>query len=201
MYMLICIALCERRGHGFIICIYTLLMPPAKFLPPLPVCNWVVQTDTCPVLTFSVNGVRVPVGWTVTPDRAKRRSNAARIVNYRNLLAVLQPSHQDLLRTRVKTCVRASVRGNNVQWCDSFGVLRRQLSAKMCVCAWGLCKMSAGEGKVHWEFRVNVFLFHSPCSIHPEFAWQQVAKGPQVDVSESVTHIPSAGHGGETRRL
>ncbi len=92
-------------------------------VPPLPVCNWPQLTDTCPVLTYSISGARVPGGPTVTPDRAKWQSNAAHSAN---LLAALQLSHREPLRKHVCPCVSS---GDDVCWCYSFWGVRKRLSA------------------------------------------------------------------------
>lgn len=59
--------------------------------------------------------------------------------------------------------------------------------------------MSGGEGKVHWEFMVNVSPPRSPCSIHPAHAWQQVLPGCKETPTQCIwiSHtcpVSSAGH-------
>ena len=188
------------------------LVPSASYFHPLPVCNWPWLTDTCPVLTYSISGARVPLRQTVTPDGAKWQSNAAHRANHWNLLAHLQLSRLEPLK---KWCVCA--KRNDVQRCDSFGWMRKQLGVKMsqsacvCVCACqGWCEMSAGECKVHWEFMVNVALSRTPPPSHPSrahltsaFCLAAMRWGTRLDVSESVTLVLShlrRGAGGWTRR-
>lgn len=77
------------------------LVPSASYIHPLPVCNWPRLTDTCPVLTYSISGARVPLGQTVTPDSAKWQSNAAHRANHWNLLALLQLPRLEPLKNRV----------------------------------------------------------------------------------------------------
>lgn len=94
------------------VCHISSLRPSATYFPPLPVCKRAWLTDTCPSLTYSISGARVPQGRTVTPDRAKWQSNATHIANHWNLWAVYSSKTGDV-------CVCAL--RDDVRWLIWFG--------------------------------------------------------------------------------
>lgn len=112
----------------------------------------------------------MPLGWTVTPDRAKWQSNAAHIVNHQNLLAVLPLSHRELLKNRPNVCVFVCVRrGDDVIHLDAQG------SHQVCACNTRAVGVKCQQGSA--RFTGSSWRMSLPRLIHPAHTWQQVLPG------------------------
>lgn len=185
------------------------LVPSVSYIHPLPVCNWPWLTDTCPVLTYSISGARVPLGQTVTPDSAKWQSNAAHRANHWNLLALLQLPRLEPLKNRVCAQKERCAMMWFI-WMDEEAAGCKDERVCVCVCAsrlvWNVSRGVQGSLGVHGECRS---FSHSPPS-HPScahltsrFCLAAMSWGTRLDVSESVTLVLShlrRGTGGWTRR-
>lgn len=148
--------------------------------------------DTGPVLTFSISRARVPLGQTVTPDRAKWQSNASHVANQRNLLAALQAK---------RVCAKGP-------WCDSFGVAGKQLSARkesvpvhMCASArrWvgNVSGWAQGSLGVHGECLAFWLSLSHPSCTHLTMgsAWLWGGTPAQCIWISHTCPVASAGHG------